>query len=125
MQRVAVVFLWLLIASVFAAFYGIGYMHVTSNKIKVPVRENKIINGDSHTGGSSVGDVSPGDTEERQRSINSVKMKDNQIRGKHKNSFEIYKLKEYKRVKYKRCFMLILNFENAVSRLVLVIFGNN
>ena len=89
MQRLAVVFLWLLIASVFAAFYGIGYMHVASNKIKVPVREKKIINGDSHTGGSSVGDVSPGDTEERQRSINSVKMKDNQIHGKHKKSFEI------------------------------------
>ena len=60
-------------------------MHVASNKIKVLVREKKIINGDSHTGGSSVEDVSPGDTEERQRSINSVKMKGNQIPGKHKN----------------------------------------
>ena len=64
-------------------------MHVASNKIKVLVRENTIINGDSHNGGSSVGDVAPGDTEERQRSINSVKMKDNQIPGKHKKSFEI------------------------------------
>ena len=89
MQRLAVVFLGLLIASVFAAFYGIGYMHVASNKIKVLVRENKIINGDSHTGGSSVGDEAPGDTEERQRSIKSVKMQDNQIHGKHINSFEI------------------------------------
>ena len=84
MQRLAVVFLWLLIASVFAAFYGIGYIHVASNKIKVSVREKKIINDDSHTGGSSIKDVTPGDNEETQRSINSVKMKDNQSHGKHK-----------------------------------------
>ena len=89
MRRLEVVFLWLIIASVFAAFYGIGYIHVASNKIKVLVREKKIINSDPYTGGSSVEDVTPQDIEEMQRSINLVKMKDNQIHGKHKNSFEI------------------------------------
>ena len=80
MQRSATFFKWLLIVSIFASYYGIEYM--ASDNLQVPVREKKIINGDSHNGGSSLKDVAPQDTEERQRSINSVKMKDNQIHSK-------------------------------------------
>ena len=80
MQRSATFFKWLLIVSIFASYYGIEYM--ASDNLQVPVREKKIINGDRRTGGSSLKDVTSGDTEERQRSINSVKMKDSQIHGK-------------------------------------------
>ena len=55
---------------------------MASDNLQVPVRKKKITNGDSHNGGSSLKDVTPQDIEERQRSINSVKVKDSQIHGK-------------------------------------------
>ena len=55
---------------------------MASDNLQVPVREKKIINGDRRAGGSSLKDTTPHDIEERQRSINSVKMKDSQIHGK-------------------------------------------
>ena len=55
---------------------------MASDNLQVLVREKKIINGDRRTGGSSLKDVTPGDTEEMQRSINSVKKKHGQIHGK-------------------------------------------